>query len=1074
MHLQKTLGKFRFLRILCLALCAFSFAGTAVGQSPSADTSDRILLRPGTTLNREISGTQTHLYRIELAAGQSATVTAKEIGIDLSLRLRDADGNLIAAVDAQNSADDGESISFVAETAATFDLEVFSDVRKAGLSAYSITLSETRPATSDDKSLYQALRDHHEAIRILSGGSQAERAVELAARALEARELVLGSSHPLVGESLVVLGRSYAMKGDFAQAERTIDRALEIFEKSGGKESLRYTLGLFAIARVNFGRGEMKAAEAQMLQALAIFEKTRDGGGLRAVTVLSNLGLLYRTITDFRRAELTFRRAIDILEKLAGEDNPEGGNLRNNLGLMYYGAGDYANAEKELERSLAIFERLRGVENREGAIALNNLGLVAWRKGDYVKAEATWNRALKIFEKVNGPESDGVSNVLGNLGIIYKEYYQDFKKAEEAQKRSLAIIQKLSGENSLQAGTATASLALIYRSLGDVAQTESYALQADKIYERSIGPTHQNVVLNLAVLAQLSAMKGDLAGSLAYQKRIDAIDSAAIQTNLVIGSERQKIAFFGRLRNTDRGISFLVSLAPTNVEARDLVLTQILQRKGRVLDALSQNLTEFRKRGGEQDAALLTKLNDLTSEISKLSSQGRAKRSQAEFGSSLNALLAEREKVESEISRRTAGSYVPTKPIQLSAVRSAIPAGSALIEFAVFRPFEWNYDEAKEPYGDPHYIAFVVRSQGDIGWVDLGDAKAIDDAIGKLRSAFRDPSRSDVADLSRIVEQKVTAPLRKLAAGVNHLIISPDGELNLLPFEALVDEEQRYLAQRYSFTYVSSGRDLLRMRSAGSDSKELVIVSNPTFGMPADASSPLSNGERKPAVRQNRLITRSLSDTFFAPLSGTAREAAAIRTIFPEAKLLTGEDATETSLKQVRSPDILHIATHGFFLNNSAPASAEAKPSETLSENPLLRSGLAFAGANIRKGEKDDGILTGLEASGLDLWGTKLVVLSACDTGLGEIRNGEGVYGLRRSFALAGAESLVMSLWPVSDNVTRELMTGYYKNLKKGMGRGEALRQVRLEMIKQPDRRHPFYWASFIQSGEWANLDGKR
>jgi CHAT domain-containing protein len=143
-------------------------------------------------------------------------------------------------------------------------------------------------------------------------------------------------------------------------------------------------------------------------------------------------------------------------------------------------------------------------------------------------------------------------------------------------------------------------------------------------------------------------------------------------------------------------------------------------------------------------------------------------------------------------------------------------------------------------------------------------------------------------------------------------------------------------------------------------------------------------------------------------------------------------------------------------------------------ENPLLRSGLALAGANLRHGGDDDGVLTALEASGLNLWGTRLVVLSACDTGVGEVRTGEGVYGLRRAFVLAGTESLVMSMWPVSDYVTREMMTTYYKGLKEGRGRGEALRQVQLSMLKHKDREHPFYWAGFIQSGEWANLDGKR
>ena len=143
-------------------------------------------------------------------------------------------------------------------------------------------------------------------------------------------------------------------------------------------------------------------------------------------------------------------------------------------------------------------------------------------------------------------------------------------------------------------------------------------------------------------------------------------------------------------------------------------------------------------------------------------------------------------------------------------------------------------------------------------------------------------------------------------------------------------------------------------------------------------------------------------------------------------------------------------------------------------DNPLLRSGLALAGANLIHETHDDGILTALEASGLNLWGTKLVTLSACDTGVGEVRNGEGVYGLRRAFVLAGAETLVMSLWPVSDAITREPMTAYYAGLRAGLGRGDALRQAKLAMLKRADRQHPFYWASFIQSGEWASLDGRR
>jgi CHAT domain-containing protein len=181
---------------------------------------------------------------------------------------------------------------------------------------------------------------------------------------------------------------------------------------------------------------------------------------------------------------------------------------------------------------------------------------------------------------------------------------------------------------------------------------------------------------------------------------------------------------------------------------------------------------------------------------------------------------------------------------------------------------------------------------------------------------------------------------------------------------------------------------------------------------------------------------------------------------------------------------VLHLATHGFFLAGAQPAAAPGRSLElsgdaahvasapTDTEDPLLRSGLALAGTNLHHG--GDAILTSLEVAGLDLWGTKLVVLSACDTGVGEVQNGEGVYGLRRALVLSGSETQVMSLWAVSDTGTRDLMIGYYKRLAAGEGRSAAMREVRLAMLKDHTRRHPFYWASFIVSGEWANLDGRR
>ncbi|ASC70046.1 TPR repeat family protein [Halomicronema hongdechloris C2206] len=198
------------------------------------------------------------------------------------------------------------------------------------------------------------------------------------------------------------------------------------------------------------------------------------------------------------------------------------------------------------------------------------------------------------------------------------------------------------------------------------------------------------------------------------------------------------------------------------------------------------------------------------------------------------------------------------------------------------------------------------------------------------------------------------------------------------------------------------------------------------------------------------------------------------------------DTATENALKQVQAPRILHIATHGFFLEDHPISVAEERRGLSLAaadglralprltapvENPLLRSGLALAGFNTRRSGDEDGVFTALEAANLNLFGTQLVVLSACDTGLGDIANGEGVYGLRRAFAIAGAESQLMSLWQVSDFGTQSLMARYYEKLMAGMGRSEALRAVQLEMIREGGRySRPYYWAAFILAGDWRPL----
>ncbi|HNG93449.1 MAG TPA: CHAT domain-containing protein, partial [Acidobacteriota bacterium] len=358
---------------------------------------------------------------------------------------------------------------------------------------------------------------------------------------------------------------------------------------------------------------------------------------------------------------------------------------------------------------------------------------------------------------------------------------------------------------------------------------------------------------------------------------------------------------------------------------------------------------------------------------------------------------------------------------------------------------------------------------GTLLWADLGEAETIDHAVTAFRQVLGNRTKNISTEVKRAaqnLDKLVFQPVHTLIGPARHLLISPDGALNLIPFAALVDAKGTFLVERYTLTYLTSGRDLLRMQVKVPYQQPAMVIANPDYAV---GQGPILAGRQiKPLVA----------------LPSTAKEGQEIQGLLEKAQLVIQTKATEAVVKKTKRPKILHIATHGYFLEDvpkalstSEPRNLDFQDEDNLPpprvENPLLRSWLFFAGANRGGDAENDGIMTALEAAQLDLWGTKLVVLSACETGVGEAKNGDGIYGLRRALVLAGSESQVMSLWNVSDRATRELMVEYYTRLKNGEGRSEALRKVQLKMLKDPQRQHPYYWAAFIQSGEWATLDGK-
>jgi CHAT domain-containing protein/Tfp pilus assembly protein PilF len=1058
-------------------------------QPPAQNQQDIIPLEPGKLLEREIAGGQKHSYQFEMAQGQYSSIVVDCGGMRARITLYDTAGTAISDYDTEPNSPK-QTVEIVAKATGHYRMDVKSKLPKAPAGTCSVLLAAPRSA-SENEVLLQEARELDYKAGEFDAARKYDEALEPAQRALELRERLLGPEDALIASPLIVLGNIYNLgQADYQKAEAFYLRALKIQEKTTGSVSD----SVFTIAN-NLGTlysqtDEFDKAESSLQRAIDVAEKMYGPDNTMEANSLVNLATVCDQKADYSKAERLYERAMAITEREFGPNYLGLATIIANLSGVYSEKGDYLKAESFGRRALTIVERAVGPENGRLGIPLVTLGDAYRFEGQPDKAEPLYERALKIFEKTRGPEHPLVADTLTYLADIYHDRL-DFAKAETFHLRALAIREKKLGSDHPDVGLTLDNLATLYRDQGDYARAEPLYQRALANREKALGPEHPDVVSTLTNISTLQMAIGRFSEAQVSLSRAITISERSADLNLLAGSERQKLAYLKLLSSQlDQAITLNVGLAPEQRAARDLALTTVLQRKGRVQDVLSDSLVTLRKHMHAEDAELLVRSNNIASQLSRLVLNGPQHAALEEHQLRVAALKEEREKLETEISRHSAEFRAGSQPVTIEAVRAALPENAVLLEFVDYKKFLPQGITAKNSYGEPRYVVYVVQPRGDVQWKELGDAKALDGAIDKLRQALRDPKRNDINQLARDLDERVLQPLRGLIGDATHLLVSPDGELDLIPFEALVDEQGRYAVERYSISYLTTGRDLLRMQVARESKSAPLVVADPYFGEPGGTLVAFAGrGGGKPAtsITARRSITtgEDLSAVYFAPLGGTALEARTIKSLFPEAQVLTGQQATKPALKQVEAPRLLHIATHGFFLLDAAddPKPEASKPgvngtraihTSVNIENPLLRSGLALAGANLNKSGGDDGILTALEASNLNLWGTKLVTLSACDTGVGEVKNGEGVYGLRRAFFLAGTESLVMSLWPVSDYVTRELMTEYYARLKKNLGRGEALRQAQLAMLKRKGRHHPFYWASFIQSGEWANLDGQR
>lgn len=1057
-----------------LCLCIFvlaSFFAEVHGQAPIPQAIEIVAQR---SVSKEIESGAKIAFAFRAEAGRSVRGRVSQHGADVIVRVIPEGGRWTAEFDSVIRPQSSETFEFVADETGKYAIEI-EGKRGTSKGAFELFVDAPMPAEERDRKVHRARVLLAEAATHARAGKYSD-AIRVAEQVLAIREEVFGPNSP---ETAIVVNRIGIYYGTSGQAVRAFEyakQALSIYEANADTDPL-----VLADVLNNMGvglrlQGDFPAAEQYYRRVIDIREREFGPESLTLAPVLNNLGLLYRNRADYEAAEQAYMRALRIREKNLGPDHADVGMVLINLAALAFYKGDYSTALELDRRVLSIRQKTLPAGHPLIAEGVYDIALLLNRLGDRVNGEKMLLESLEMHEKAFKPGTSPLVKPLGAVGGFYR-VSGDLPKARIYMDRGLSIARANQKGDPLELASTLLFSARLRIEENDLPNAENELTESLAIRESILGGDHIDVRETLNELARLYAISGALAKAVEAQARANQIGERQLSINLNFGTEHQRVSF-ASLLNADlaQTLSLHTQKGEGDPKLRDMAATMVIQRKGRVLDATAGSLAALRTHLKPEDASLLTQLNDCTAQLSALMISGPRSGGLDEFNAKRTALQTRKDDIERELSRRSSGYYSAPKAYSIADVKAVLPQNAALIEYALVKPEFAAKGAAKQ---NSQYVAYVIRNEGETGFVKLGDAEVIDAAIADLRRSLHSVSSSDLAKTARRVNDLVLSPVRNLTGSVTHLLVSPEGSLSVFPFEALVDARGKYAVESLQFTYLTSGRDLFRLGGRPASVDPPVIVANPTFGRGSNALPQPSTNATVTRSAMSVTTGKRLSEIYFAPLSGSAIEARNIRTLFPLAKLLTGETATVTSLRELRAPELLHLATHGYFLEDGKLVAAAdrrgiSNGSGEALDNPLVRSGLAFAGANNRTSDTDDGLLTAMEASGLNLWGTKLVVLSACDTGLGEIRNGEGVYGLRRSFVLAGAESLVMSLWPVSDQVTRELMTGYYRNLKKGLGRGEALRQVRLEMIKKPTRKHPYYWASFIQSGEWANLDGKR
>lgn len=763
----------------------------------------------------------------------------------------------------------------------------------------------------------------------------------------------------------------------------------------------------------------------------------------------------------YDRAERVLVHGLRLSERYFGQTFSRNAVLLGDLSRVYLLLHRADKALDAAARAVAIDTQVQGRTTPAAKRRQVLWGRLLGINGKGAEAEALFARLLSKWESEEGRNGASLPSLLHSWALLLM--------AREAYPQATALLERAVAIGEGQDPAPLADLGVWQENLGRIASKRGDLTTAERLYtdalsslEQGLGKDHPELIESLISLAELRIKQQKPGDAMTLLKRALAIRERILQR---ISTEARVITWLLEDRRFEQTTMDLLFSSPSDPQVQRFALTMLLLQKGRALDA-SQHSAQVLRRA-EKDPSLresVEKLLKIRTVRERLVWSGELEKPQ---GKATDQRLREQaDEIEQQLVARAARTVtldLPAPEDLVTAIAGSLRNDAALVEVAVARKEKGRV-----------YIACVLLSNQAANCLELGSVEDIDRGAAALQAVLRNPAAQPVS-AAQALHRVLWRPLAAAISGRKRIYLSLDGRLNLIPLSALHDGKS-YLADSHFFLYLTSGRDLLRSQDAEPTTAPLIVAA-PDFSAAHETATkaPPSQVERSGLYTQLSQIT---------PLPGTAEEAKRLQTLLPTARVLLGADAQESAIRASAAPQIVHLATHGIFLVDSGanaviPSSGRelralvplvaapvAAPSEISKENALSRSALLLAGAT-RAAEAAstdaDGVLTAQEVMSLNLHGTELVVLSACDSGVGAVLDGQGVYGLRRAFFIAGAQSLVTSLWQVDDRETAILMEQYYRYLLQKKGRAEAMQRAAQAVRKR--KAHPYFWAPFIVLG---------